>query len=81
MLKVTIDRDHPSKKVFVDAEGDIEELCDDVGNVVSALYNHLKTEDAEFAQAFKSALQGIFADDGPVWMNPEELKKEGCAEC
>ena len=64
------------RPVSVEAEGTIEEIVDDIGNIVHSLYHHLKEGDLETAEEFKDGIKDIFADEGPAWMTREELLKE-----
>ena len=80
MLKTKIDRNAPGAKISVEAEGTVDEIVDDIGNVVIAIYNDIKSRDPECATELKIGLQEIFADDGPAWKSPEEPKKAGNVE-
>lgn len=75
MIKCYANKDRKAP-VSVEVEGTIEEIVDDIGNLTHTLYWSLVEQGPELAEAFKDAIQSIFADEGSVWMTREELLKE-----
>ena len=76
MIKCYVNKHDHNEKASVEANGTIEEIVDDIGNITHALYFQLMEQGPELAEAFKEAIMLIFADDGSVWMTHEELLKE-----
>lgn len=76
MIKCYVNKHDPNEKASVEANGTIEEIVDDIGNITHTLYFSLMEQGPELAEAFKEAIMLIFADDGSVWMTREELLKE-----
>lgn len=73
MIKCYANKHNRKAPVSMEAEGTIEDIVDDIGNVAHTFFHHLKEGDPEAAEEFKTGLQAIFAEDGPVWMTREEL--------
>ncbi len=76
MIKCYVNKNDTADKASVEANGTIEEIVDDIGNITHTLYFHLMEQGPELADAFKEAIMLLFADDGPAWMTHEELMKE-----
>lgn len=76
MIKCYVNKNDHNEKASVEANGTIEEIVDDIGNLTHTLYWSLVEQGPELAEAFKDAIQSIFADEGSVWMTREELLKE-----
>lgn len=76
MIKCYVNKHDPYERSSVEADGTIEEIVDDIGNLTRNLYFHLMEQDPEHAEAFKEAIMLFFADEGPAWMSREELLKE-----
>ena len=76
MIKCYVNKDNHKAPISVEAEGTIEEIIDDIGNIAHAFFHHLKEGDPESAEEFKTGLQAIFADEGPVWMTREQLLED-----
>ena len=76
MIKCYVNKNDHTEKASVEANGTIEEIVDDIGNITHTLYFHLMEQGPELAEAFKEAIQLIFAGEGPAWMTREQLLEE-----
>ena len=77
MLYCRVNRNNPTNKISVEADGTIDEIANDIGNLVRTLYFSIKADYPESADTFKSVIQGIIQDDSSVWMTDAELMREG----
>ena len=68
MIKCYANKHDPVKKVSVDADGTIEEMASDIGNITLCLYQQLKEHDTESAETFKACILEIFTAAGSIWM-------------
>lgn len=64
MLKVNCD----GKKMVVAASGDLKEITANIAHVISDLYAHLHSHDADTAEAFRAVMISLTTDPtSPLW--------------
>ena len=76
MIKCYANKHNHKVPVSVDADGTIEEIVDDIGNITNVLYFQLMKQYPQLAEEFKEGILNIFAGSGTAWMTHEELMKE-----